>query len=774
MSSSNSTTTTATVVNPWAKTTSVKKNNSQDDASFKSEYTQMYGAQESIMFLIDASKQMFEKNIDGIVPMDNALTLALKWMNNRIISYPKELFSIIFYNTTEMNNKPNNFKHVYVFAELDTLSAETLNRFYAFQRALYNENEEVVYENLVNTVLKGGNDIREMSSQMQDTIFHDALWAGTRRFQSNKHIKKYFQCRINILTCNDMPCGTDMDAKERAWKKAEDMGIAGLGIELFNTNRSQNGVYNDDGFFKSEKFFEHLISKNKNGLKKFAEAESFDIDFSSSNINTMKTKDAAQTFVREKHHSKRISARVAMKLNGMNIGVKCFRMYVEQKKPSEVKLSRKTNEELQRETNYLCTETGETLQEADFQYYHVLGDKKDPEDWVEFEKNDMTKIKNSHSMEPGINILGFKPMSTLIPYHQAKGSYFLYPDEKFYKGSTKAFTALHTALLKKKYVAMSMFRSSRISAPRLAAIVAQPIVFHKTQILTFDSSIPVEQMVEEEKDEGGDLFIEMVENANIFGHVLAEKVPGVGNKWKIQISANPSASNQGPLKFTKDTNVFLGEDSDADPVRILEAEDVVLGKQIQPAGLQAITMPWADEIRKDLKFMTAGNLPKAGDNLIKPMEEIIDSYTLDPFNVGQVKNPSLTKFFKGLKALASGSETTWDSETDDNVFPNLDYTQVEDQIAMLNRESSDLPRQVEKKRKATSSANNGKRAKKSSSNYEDINWEKVYANGQVKKQTVGNLKKFLTARSHNVTGLKKDELVDKVNEILSDSCKTEM
>ena len=75
MSSSNSTTTTATVVNPWAKTTSVKKNNSQDDASFKSEYTQMYGAQESIMFLIDTSKQMFEKNIDGIVPMENALTL---------------------------------------------------------------------------------------------------------------------------------------------------------------------------------------------------------------------------------------------------------------------------------------------------------------------------------------------------------------------------------------------------------------------------------------------------------------------------------------------------------------------------------------------------------------------------------------------------------------------------------------------------------------------------------------------------------------------------
>ena len=123
----------------------------------------------------------------------------------------------------------------------------------------------------------------------------------------------------------------------------------------------------------------------------------------------MKTKDAAQTFVREKHHSKRISARVAMKLNGMNIGVKCFRMYVEQKKPSEVKLSRKTNEELQRETNYLCTETGETLQEADFQYYHVLGDKKDPEDWVEFEKNDMTKIENR---DFALTLSGKRPFNT--------------------------------------------------------------------------------------------------------------------------------------------------------------------------------------------------------------------------------------------------------------------------------------------------------------------------------------------------------------------------
>eukprot|EP00943_MAST-04B_sp_MAST-4B-sp1_P005446 g5446.t1 len=763
---------TTTSINPWENTGS--SNVEKYDDSNTSQYTQMYGAQESIMFLIDASKQMFEKNIDGIVPMDNALTLAYKWMCDRIISYPKELFSIVFYNSKEKKNTPNEFPHVYVYTELDTLSADTLNKFYAFQRSLYNENGEVVYENIKNTVLKGGNNVFEMDGQMQNTVFHDVLWASMRRFQNDKRIKKYFHCRINILTCNDTPCGTNVQTQQRALKKAEDMGIGGYNIEVYNTNRSQNGVHNDDGFFKSDAFFNELIRLNKSGLQKFAEEQNFDIDLSLSNIYTMKSKDAAQMFVKEKHHSKRISARVSMILNGMNIGVKCFRMFVEQKKPSAVVLSRKTNEELQRETNYLCETTGETLQEADIQLYHVLGDKKEPDNWVYFEKNDMTRIKNSHGVEPGINILGFKPISTLMPYHQAKGSYFLYPDEKFYSGSTKAFTALHAALTKKQYVAMSMFRPSRISAPRLAAIIAQPSIFRKTQILTFDPNVPVQQMMDDALSEGDTLLIEMEEDDNVVGFVLPEKVPGSGNKWKVEIQQNTRSAedNANGLKFVQGKNVFIGDDSDADSVPILKAEDVVLGKQIQPAGFQALTMPWANEIRKDLSFMTSKEMPKANENLINPIEEIVDTCSLDPFKIGQVKNPNLTKFYKGLKAFASGSETTWNDEEDDNVLPTIDFEQISEYVQKLNNETANLPRQkvVEKKRKAASSTKSDAN-KKAKTSYADINWEKVYANGQVSKQTAPNLKKFLIDRGHDVTGLKKADLVDKVNEILSDSCK---
>ena len=103
-------------------------------------------------------------------------------------------------------------------------------------------------------------------------------------------------------------------------------------------------------------------------------------------------------------------------------------MFVKKLKPTaSSKLSRETNEELTQETNWMCESTGESLQAADIQLYHVLGNPKEIGDRVNFEKQAITKIKNSHPLDSGVSILGFKPMSTLIPYHQVNGSYFCIP-----------------------------------------------------------------------------------------------------------------------------------------------------------------------------------------------------------------------------------------------------------------------------------------------------------------------------------------------------------
>ena len=103
-------------VNPWdSNAPVVGGNNGRGETATDDTSSNMYGSQETILFLVDMSKQMFQKNIDGFIPMDNALTMVYKWMNERILTYPKELFGVIFFNTKECTIA-HEFPHIYVQA----------------------------------------------------------------------------------------------------------------------------------------------------------------------------------------------------------------------------------------------------------------------------------------------------------------------------------------------------------------------------------------------------------------------------------------------------------------------------------------------------------------------------------------------------------------------------------------------------------------------------------------------------------------------------------
>ncbi len=53
----------------------------------------------------------------------------------------------------------------------------------------------------------------------------------------------------------------------------------------------------------------------------------------------------------------------------------------------------------------------------------VTADKR-----ITFEQDEVKTIKRFSS--PGINLLGFKPVSSLKPYYYVKPGHFLFPDEK--------------------------------------------------------------------------------------------------------------------------------------------------------------------------------------------------------------------------------------------------------------------------------------------------------------------------------------------------------
>ncbi|GIL64329.1 hypothetical protein Vafri_18305 [Volvox africanus] len=74
---------------------------------------------------------------------------------------------------------------------------------------------------------------------------------------------------------------------------------------------------------------------------------------------------------------------------------------------------------------------------------------------------------------PGLMLLGFKPLSCLLPYHQMQPSIFLRPDERSASGSTTAFISLWRAMLAEGRFALCRYRKAANTSPRLVALIPQ-------------------------------------------------------------------------------------------------------------------------------------------------------------------------------------------------------------------------------------------------------------------------------------------------------------
>ena len=75
--------------------------------------------------------------------------------------------------------------------------------------------------------------------------------------------------------------------------------------------------------------------------------------------------------------------------------------------------------------------------------------------------------------QPGLALLGFKPISSLRDDDQLRSSWFLHPEEALRPGSTVAFTALLAAMLRAGVVAICLLTRSAKTPPRLVALLPQ-------------------------------------------------------------------------------------------------------------------------------------------------------------------------------------------------------------------------------------------------------------------------------------------------------------
>ena len=80
---------------------------------------------DSIVFLIDCSKKMFEANDDNEIAFENAIKCAIAAYQDKIISNESDLLGVCFYNT-ETSENLNDFKGVYMLNMLDNPDAHKI------------------------------------------------------------------------------------------------------------------------------------------------------------------------------------------------------------------------------------------------------------------------------------------------------------------------------------------------------------------------------------------------------------------------------------------------------------------------------------------------------------------------------------------------------------------------------------------------------------------------------------------------------------------------
>ncbi|XP_060950881.1 X-ray repair cross-complementing protein 6 [Limanda limanda] len=382
---------------------------------------------DSLVFLIDASKEMFIKGEDGQPSnFDMTMQVVRSVYTSKIISSHRDLVALVFYGTEQSKNPRNSFKHVYVYHDLDEPGAKRVQDVDALREA------------------KGAKLAAETMGS-GETSLGDALWCCSNLYSDIK--LRLSHKRLMIFTCRDEPHGGDSTKDRQARTKASDLKETGVVIDLMHLMKP--------GGFDVSIFFRDIVSPPEDESELALQLEP-----------CQKMEDLKKR-VRAKEQKKRAMARLKLCLGeDLKVAVGIYANAVTTRKPGAIKLYRETNEPVRSKTRTFHTQTGSLLLPSDIKKAQVYGKKK-----IVMERDEVDAIKKFD--DPGLILIGFKPMESLKLHHRVRPSLFLYPEEDQVKGSACLFSALLTKCSERDVFALCRCISRRNLPPRFVALVPQ-------------------------------------------------------------------------------------------------------------------------------------------------------------------------------------------------------------------------------------------------------------------------------------------------------------
>ncbi|KAF9431936.1 X-ray repair cross-complementing protein 6 [Entomortierella beljakovae] len=385
---------------------------------------------DSILFVIDCSPPMLEPTEDGDVPFYTAIKCAMTVQLNKIISSDSDLVGVVLYGTEKSKNA-NNFENIYVLQDLEAPDVNKIQQLESIDEKKVNFDEEFGTSNGKYTL-------------------GEVFWTATNLFGGSA--QRVGSKRLFLFTNDDDPHSGDISLRSASKVRAKDLQDFGIKIELFDIDKKAEP-------FNKTTFYKDILIDGSDDV---------DEEGTSAENTSTKLSELLQR-VQRKEVKKRALFNIPLKLApGLEIGVKGFNLVMSQKKGTHrnVYTLGEAVREVQTVTTWLCADTTQYLMPGDLKYFWEFGGKK-----IVFTKEEVASMKTFGP--PGLALIGFKPKSAIRMNHNIIHTMFLYPDERSYEGSTRAFSSLLKAMSEMDRVAVCSFTQRKNYSTRLVALVPQ-------------------------------------------------------------------------------------------------------------------------------------------------------------------------------------------------------------------------------------------------------------------------------------------------------------
>ncbi|XP_055548745.1 ATP-dependent DNA helicase 2 subunit 1 isoform X2 [Wyeomyia smithii] len=381
-----------------------------------------FSGREGILALIDCANYMFSENPDGSNNFKVTLELVEAMMRNKVINSEKDLIGVVFYNT----------KHsLQPVDEIECAAGLIVPKNTSLFMPLSNPSAESI-KNIID--LRGSEDFMDFKRKYghsEESNMSDVLW---------------------FCSLNDEPHAAGSYEYQQTFIKAKD--LQQLDVNLILVPLSSD--FNDRKFYRE--FLCTVANENPN-------------EFHFPCYQDSRERLLNRIFRRD--FKKKALSHLKLQISEtIEVGVNLYSLSRKTRYPKRVMLLRDTNELVASKKSYQtvskedCSPTYKPLLPGDQRKTLATGGVK-----VTFTVDEVVSMKQI--FQPGLRLLGFKPLSKVSPLNHIRSSLFMYPDENNIDGSSVLFRALYERCLAKQKAILCLLTMRRKQHSKLVALIPQ-------------------------------------------------------------------------------------------------------------------------------------------------------------------------------------------------------------------------------------------------------------------------------------------------------------